>query len=298
MLGARVGSFSLYLKEEDCLVITATHGYPKSLVEHLRIRPGDGIIGQAFVRARPTLGRPAALRRPRLRYRTDSYLALPLLVRGSTLAVLTFSDRVDGQPFDQTDLRAARVLGAAASLALAHERVSANLDDLTKAATVDPVTELFNRRHFEARVQAEVQRSRRQILDLALLMVDIDDFKRVNDTLGHLEGDRVLRDVADLLRSGVRVFDVCARYGGEEFAIVMPGASEQVAVQVAERIRSQVQERLKSDPVPITISVGVGTLQPGESAEDLISGADRALIAAKKAGKNTVRSAHATHRPA
>ena len=95
-------------------------------------------------------------------------------------------------------------------------------------------------------------------------MVDIDDFKRINDTLGHLEGDRALRDVANLLRRGVRIFDLCARYGGEEFAILMPGATRHVAVQVAERIRRVVHERSAKGGAAMTVSIGVGLLGPDQ----------------------------------
>ena len=185
-------------------------------------------------------------------------MVVPLVASGQCLAVITLTDRADGQAFESRDLASARLLAAPAALALARHRVSESLDELTRAATVDPVTGLFNRRYFETQIQAEVQRARRQQQDLALLMVDIDDFKRINDTLGHLEGDRALRDVADLLRRGVRIFDLCARYGGEEFAIVMPGATRHVAVQVAERIRRGMHERSQQSVAPMTVSIGVG----------------------------------------
>ena len=183
-----------------------------------------------------------------------------------------------------------RLLAAPAALALARERISTNLDEISRAATIDPVTGLFNRRHFETRLQAELQRARRQQEDLALLMVDIDDFKRINDTFGHLEGDRALREVADLLRGGVRIFDLCARYGGEEFAIVMPATPRSFAIQVAERIRQRIHEYTRFDPYPITVSIGVGLLRPDDNTDDLVNAADRALIRAKGAGKNTVKS--------
>jgi diguanylate cyclase (GGDEF)-like protein len=118
-------------------------------------------------------------------------------------------------------------------------------------------------------------------------MIDIDDFKRINDRQGHLEGDRALRDVADLLRQSVRIFDVCARFGGDEFAIVMPGASAPVALQVAERIRGRVERHFSHEP-RVTVSVGVGILETDEGSHELIDVADRALMAAKAAGKNVV----------
>ena len=268
----------------------ATHGYPRAIVEHIRIAPGDGIIGEAFATGRATLGRSDRSGPRRFRYQTDSYIAVPLRTFGRPAGVITLTDRIDGHAFDERDFAAVRLLAAPAALALARHRVSESLDEATRAATVDPVTGLFNRRYFETRIEAEVQRARRQQQDLALLMVDIDDFKRINDTFGHLEGDRALRDVADLLRRGVRIFDVCARYGGEEFAIVMPGATRQMAVQVAERIRQGVHDRSRIAPLPMTLSIGVGFLGPEQSQEDLIAAADRALIAAKRAGKNIVKT--------
>jgi diguanylate cyclase (GGDEF)-like protein len=289
-IGAQTGAIAAFSEPEHALTITATHGYPLAIVEHVRILPGHGIMGEAFTTRRAVVGRRCEDVPRRLRYRTDSYLAVPLVAGGRSIAVVALTDRADGRPFDERDLDSARALAAPAALALARQRVSDSLDELTRAATVDPVTGLFNRRYFETRLQAEVQRARRQQQDLALLMVDIDDFKRINDTFGHLEGDRALRDVADQLRGGVRIFDVCARYGGEEFAIVMPGATRHIAVQVAERVRRGLEERTRRDPRHMTVSIGVGFLGPGESEEDVIASADRALIAAKRAGKNVVKT--------
>jgi diguanylate cyclase (GGDEF)-like protein len=290
IVGATTGSFATYHEPDQALAITATLGYPRAIVEHLRIRPGVGVIGKAFLSRRAVIGRADPQAPRRLRYRTDSYLAVPLVASGRVIGVVTLTDRRDGRAFEPRDLTALRLFAPMASLAIDRDRISGELDDLTRAATVDPVTGLFNRRHFEARVVAEVQRARRQQQDLALMMVDIDDFKRINDTFGHQEGDRALREVADLLRSGVRIFDVCARYGGEEFAIVMPGASEQMAIHVAERIRAGIHERSSLDPLPITVSIGVGFLRPHDSADQLIASADAALISAKRAGKNVVKA--------
>jgi diguanylate cyclase (GGDEF)-like protein len=217
-------------------------------------------------------------------------LLVPLTGRTRTAGVIALTDREDGQAFDERDLSEARVLAAPASLALAREDVQQSLDELQRVAAIDPVTGLFNRRHFEARLHGEVQRAQRQQQSLSLLMVDIDDFKRINDTFGHIEGDQTLRVVAELLRGGVRIFDVCARYGGEEFAILMPGAPLETAAHVAERIRRQVQHRFRHDPVGVTISVGVARLSPGDSGEDLVGAADRRLGLAKRAGKNTVEA--------
>ena len=285
---ARIGALALYQEDDQALAIMATHGYPAVLVEHLRIKPGEGVLGRAFAAGKADVRHAEGPRR--LRYRTTSYLLVPLSGRTRPIGVIALTDREDGQAFDDRDLAEARILAAPASLALAREDVQQSLNELQRVAAIDAVTGLFNRRHFEARLQGEVQRVHRQQQPLSLLMVDIDDFKRINDTFGHLEGDQTLRTVAELLRGGVRIFDVCARYGGEEFAILMPGASLETAAQVAERIRRRVQHRFRHEPVGVTISVGVARLAPGETGEDLIGAADRRLGLAKRSGKNAVEA--------
>lgn len=285
--GARTGCIAMPSSEPGGrLRIVATVGYPHAIVEHVRVHSGDGILGQVFETRRAVRG-VALPRRPR--HATDSYLAIPIVTGKTCLGVVALTDRADGREFDERDLTAVRALAAPAALALARDAMFGDIDALTRAATVDSLTGLFNRRYFESRLEAEFQRVRRHGLDMALLMADIDDFKRINDSLGHQEGDRVLREVADLLRGGVRIFDVCARFGGEEFAILMPSASADVAVQVAERIRRRVEERSRQDTLPVTLSVGVAVLEASDTIEALVGAADRALISAKRQGKNQVQ---------
>lgn len=286
---ARTGALALYQADEDALAIVATKGYPLSIVEHLRIRSDDGVLGRAFKSGKAIVeeSRDNGGTR-RLRYRTDSYMVLPIMTGSERFGVIALTDRADGCRFDARDFTAARLMISSAAPVFSRERLRDRLQDLTELATVDPVTRLFNRRYFEARLEAEVERARRQGQELALLLIDIDDFKRVNDTRGHLEGDRVLREVADLLHAGVRIFDVCARYGGEEFVIVMPAASVAIAQQVAERIRVRIERAFSNDSPAVTASVGVGMLAEASTADELVDIADRALIAAKKAGKNMV----------
>jgi diguanylate cyclase (GGDEF)-like protein len=287
-VSAGTGAIATYCPADRALAITATVGYPLSLVEHLRIQSGEGLIGRAYASGKPALGDSALDGQGRLRYRTDSYMLLPVRAGNDTLAVVALTDRKDNRPFDARDFSTARALASVAAPALSREQLRARLVELTEVVTVDPLTGLFNRRYFETRLDVEVKRARRQEHDLALLLIDIDDFKRVNDTRGHLEGDRTLREVADVLHAGVRIFDVCARFGGEEFVIVMPGASIVVAQQIAERIRSRIERSFKNDSAPVTVSIGVGMLTEGTTSDQLVDHADRALIAAKTAGKNVV----------
>jgi two-component system cell cycle response regulator len=185
-------------------------------------------------------------------------------------------------------------LAAPAALALLNDRLSDQARELAHAATIDPLTGLFNRRYFQTRIEEEIERARRYELDLALLLADIDNFKLLNDQLGHLAGDYLLRQIAEVFKRSVRVFDVCTRFGGEEFAILMPGSNAGNAMIVAERIRSRVESASREDgPLPahlrITISLGLAVLSADASSQELIARADRALYRAKAEGKNRVR---------
>ncbi len=297
---AQQAALALYDEAQGRLAIVATRGYPSVLVEDLRIAPGSGVIGRVFASRQPLLVSDAEGERHdqprRRRYRTGSFMALPLLTNGQGLGVLTFADRADLQPFTRSDLTLARAMSAPAALGLSAARLAGQARLLAHAAAVDPLTSLFNRRYFETRIDEEIQRARRYGLDLALLVIDADNFKAVNDVLGHLTGDRVLRAMSDTLRRSIRAFDVCTRFGGEEFAILMPGSTAASALQSAERIRQRVENyRFEPKVLPPdmrpTISVGVAVLTGEGSAQDLIARADRALYAAKAAGKNCVRLA-------
>jgi diguanylate cyclase (GGDEF)-like protein len=296
-VSARQGSLATYEEADGLLRIAATRGYPSVLVEHLRIVPGRGLLGQVYESRRPMLVddvRQLPSHTPRRRYRTSSFLAVPLIVQGNVIGVVSLTDRADGRSFSRADLTAARALAAPAALALRGDRLAEQTRELSHAATVDPLTGLFNRRYFATRIEEEIERARRYSLELSLLLIDIDDFKRVNDELGHLAGDFLLKQIAEVLKRSVRVFDVCTRYGGEEFAILMPGSGINNALVVAERIRSRVEQASReAGTLPpharITVSLGLAALVSDPSPNDLIARADRALYRAKAEGKNCVR---------
>jgi diguanylate cyclase (GGDEF)-like protein len=165
---------------------------------------------------------------------------------------------------------------------------------LEEEATVDEKTGLANYRVFYKKLREEWERSERYKLPLSIVMLDLDDFKRVNDSLGHQAGDRVLREFAMLVSGGARGTDLAARYGGEEFAMILPHTDRERAEHVAERIRAAVADFTFLEPdqrLRVTVSAGAATFAPGlpiASAEQLVAAADRALYAAKNAGKNQV----------
>jgi diguanylate cyclase (GGDEF)-like protein len=170
-------------------------------------------------------------------------------------------------------------------------------ETVERQAVTDELTGLFNRRRFQEAMATEVERSKRFGQPVGLVLLDLDDFKAVNDTYGHQQGDLVLREVARVLRETSREIDEPARYGGEELAVVLPGTDLEGAYNLAERVRAGIEELALplldgEGALRVTASFGVATL-PG-SADDmreLVAAADEALYRAKRAGKNrTVRA--------
>lgn len=170
------------------------------------------------------------------------------------------------------------------------DRRRADADVVRHLAMTDPVTGLWNRHHLDRELAAMVGRARAGARSLAVLMIDIDGFKPINDRYGHAIGDKVLRSVATRLAGGIRHGDTLARYGGDELALIMPDTGVAEATGVAERLRGLVADGIEV-PFVVTISVGAAELGLGESATMLLTRADRALYAAKFDGRNRVAAA-------
>jgi diguanylate cyclase (GGDEF)-like protein len=160
-----------------------------------------------------------------------------------------------------------------------------------RRSLTDGLTGLFNRTYFLQALRREVHRARRRGLEVSLALFDLDDFKRINDTRGHLAGDRVLSRTASLVTASLREVDVCARYGGEEFAVILPDTDRDGARIVAERIRCRVEAQLgnRRRGAAVTVSGGIATF-PHDALDpvDLVHEADRLLYRAKAEGKNRI----------
>lgn len=218
-----------------------------------------------------------------------STLCVPLVAQGETLGVLQLHGELPTGGAEQ-------LLGAFTeqlSLAIANLQLR---ETLRSQAIRDPLTSLYNRRYMDETLLREIARVRRKDAPLSVLMVDIDHFKRLNDTAGHAAGDEVLRRVAETLIKGVRREDVPCRYGGEEFALIMPELTLDGAVDRAERLRREIEglvieiggQRIG----PVTASFGVACYPiHGPSGEALIGTADKALYQAKSRGRNRVAKA-------
>lgn len=162
---------------------------------------------------------------------------------------------------------------------------------LRHLAETDPLTGLLNHAMLDQSVYESIETARRDGMPLCVMMADLDHFKQINDTHGHLVGDGVLREVAARLRSAVRDVDVVGRFGGEEFMVILAKASVETATEIAERVRSRVAGspiRVHGVSVGITISVGLAVMSRGDTATTLVERADLALYAAKNQGRNRV----------
>jgi len=166
-------------------------------------------------------------------------------------------------------------------------------DQVKSMAIRDALTGLYNYGYFKESLYYEVEKSRRYKNPLSLLFLDIDNFKRVNDTLGHLQGDKIMRHVAAILKKGIRQSDLLCRYGGDEFVMLLTQTPPEQATILAERLCRRIAQssmKRQEQALKVTVSIGVAGLGPGMRTEDLIKEADEALYRAKQAGKNRVAS--------
>jgi diguanylate cyclase (GGDEF)-like protein len=224
-----------------------------------------------------------------LDFRTRSVLAVPLRdPAGDVLGVLQLINARDADgavvsfgPQSQTIVRA---LASQAAVVVR----TAMLEELVFK---DPLTGAYNRRYFTLRIEEEAKRHRRLSEPMSLVLIDLDDFKPVNDRHGHQAGDQVLREVTRVLMENSRNFSIVTRYGGDEFAIVLINTPKSGALRYADRIKRLLEDHA-FEQVRVTASIGVASMPDDvEAASDLMGAADRALYAAKRMGRNTIQSA-------
>ncbi|NTX35415.1 diguanylate cyclase [Myxococcus sp. CA033] len=219
---------------------------------------------------------------------TGALLAVPMVHAGTLMGVVNFQRPLIAS-FSAGEIE---LLTAVADIAAAAVKNAQLHAETVKLTMTDPLTGVPNRRHLFQRMELELARAQRFGTPLALLMVDVDHFKRLNDLAGHRAGDETLRRVCDILRSRVRKVDTLARYGGEEFVILLPHSTKQDAVDVAEKLRRAVAETivLNQPGLPgghVTVSVGVSHFpSDANTQEGLVDSADAALYCSKRTGRN------------
>ena len=253
---------------------------------------GEGISGWVLAHGEPALvadvrDDPRFLVAPGQGFAIGSIVVEPLISEGKTIGVLSVSSP-EPNVFSQTDELMARLLANCSVPPVQRARLS-------RLAMTDDLTLAFNVRYLGTRLLEEMERGRRSEGTVSVLLMDLDHFKRVNDTHGHAAGDQVLRAFADRVRGDTRRIDVLVRRGGEELVLIMPSTTKAQAAILAERIRHHaateaiaIGEPGCAKSVVQTVSIGVAAWDGRESADALLGRADRAMYTAKKKGRNQI----------
>jgi two-component system cell cycle response regulator len=290
----------MFSPARDELVLEVSRGVAeRGVPEGLRLPVGRGVTGRVGQTGDVAMGRigdgPGQLRACPGEPSGGSVIAVPLKSSGTVIGVLDLFDRLDADTFDERDLATIRTFASQATVAidnvLRHEEAQ-------RLSITDGLTGLWNYRYFTMTIGKEIERSARFGRPLALLMLDLDRFKDVNDGYGHQRGDAVLVELAARVRGQVRDVDTVARYGGEEIVVILPETDEDGARQTAERICDAVRRRPFGEPgegaIEVTVSIGAAVFPThGASSSTLLRRADEALYEAKDAGRDTWRLATA-----
>jgi diguanylate cyclase (GGDEF)-like protein len=283
-----VSQVSVLLKDEDELILRASHGsLTPQVPEGGRLPLTEGAWGRVLQSGETLIENDVkASPGSQLCKETGSHMCIPLISFGQALGVLLLSsDRVD--VFNPNDIQP---LESVADICATAIQNAYYVERVKQLAYLDGLTGIFNRRFFELRIVEEIERARRFGTGMGVVMIDIDQFKRLNDEFGHLLGDEVLRQVSSLLHQQLRKIDVVCRYGGEEFAILLSQTNPQHCLAVAEKLRRIVEAwQFPGVPCPVTVSAGAASYPDhGATRDELVKAADAGLYAAKQAGRNRV----------
>jgi diguanylate cyclase (GGDEF)-like protein len=301
LLKAEQGSLMLVDNNTDNLLIEAKKGSFEQVPEKHRINRGEGIAGRVAELGEAILVEnleddPRVKQKNRQHYKTRSFISVPIKIDNRIIGVLNLSDKIGGEVFNEDDLKLIQSFATHAAVVMERNVFYNRAEELKKLTITDSLTGLLNRRYLNERLKDEVSRSERYNHHLSLLMLDLDGFKYCNDTLGHLFGDKMLKDIADALQSTVRSMDIVARYGGDEFMVILPETAEALAIDIAERLRDNVAKKAllsrraaHAESHPLTASIGVVCYPDhGNTIELLLENVDKALYRAKNKGKNRI----------
>ena len=283
----RVSHVSLFLREDHDLVLRAHHGTLTPRIQQggrfpaepwSKMLASNTTLTEADLNEGPSSTKFFA--------ESASRICIPLVSFGHTLGILALDSALP-DAFRDGDLQSLESVADICATAIQNAHY---VDRVKQLAYLDGLTGIFNRRFFELRFMEEIERARRYGTGMAVIMADIDQFKRLNDEFGHVLGDEVLRQVSSLFHQQLRKIDVVCRYGGEEFGILLTQTDAQHAVNVAEKLRKMVATwQFPGVPRTVTISAGAAAFPShGATRDDLVRAADSALYCAKQAGRNKV----------
>jgi len=279
---------SVLLKDEEELVLRASHG-----ILTPRVKEGERLplTAEPWGRSLETTTTlietgPSGGQDSGLWVEIGACMCIPLVSFGQSLGVLVLGSD-SRNAFNQHDRQPLESVADICATAIQNNYY---VERMRQLAYLDGLTGIFNRRYFEMRIVEEMDRVQRHGSGMGIIMIDIDQFKRLNDEFGHLLGDEVLRQVSSILHQQVRKIDVVCRYGGEEFAIIVTQTVPQQSRAIAEKLRRIVESwQFPGVPRPVTISAGAANYpEHGNSRDELVAAADAALYAAKQGGRNRV----------
>ena len=269
-------------------------------IKHMRLKMGEGIAGWVAVKGEKLLI-PDVSKDERFTlnvdlvsgFETRSVVCVPLKCKGKVLGVIELVNKAGRNKFSEEDLFILTTLADYAAIALENAQYFHKVKELT---ITDDVTRLYNSRYMYDYLEHEMRRSQRYEMELSIIFIDLDYFKNVNDTYGHLIGSRLLREVADVILTCLRNVDIAVRYGGDEFVIILPSTPKGKAVLVAERIRdcmtNTVFLQCQGLKIRQTASFGVASFPNDANSElDLIRQADKAMYQIKNSSRDGIEAA-------
>jgi diguanylate cyclase (GGDEF)-like protein len=283
-----VSHVSLFLREEHDLVLRSHHGtltprIPKGGRFPASNEPWASILANGRTAQESDIGGATTTK---FFAESASRMRIPMVSFGQTLGILALDSSLP-DAFRDGDLQSLESVADICATAIQNAHY---VERVKQLAYLDGLTGIFNRRFFELRIVEEVERARRYNTGMAIIMADIDQFKRLNDEFGHVLGDEVLRQVSSLFNQQLRKIDVVCRYGGEEFAILLTQTDANLAMNIADKLRKLVENwQFPGVPRTVTISAGAAAFpEHGSNRDELVKSADAALYAAKQAGRNRV----------
>jgi diguanylate cyclase (GGDEF)-like protein len=298
----RPKNWSLLMVDEKSneLFFEIAVGEGSEKIKGLRLKIGEGVAG--FVaKTGESLLIPNVYEDPRWtrkvdsvsKFKTKSIICVPLMSKGKVLGVIELINKLEEPTFDNSDMTLLNTLADYAAIAIENSRFLQQVKALT---ITDDVTDLYNSRYLQSRLKEEVERSRRYSQKFSLIFLDLDHFKNVNDSYGHLIGSRVLREVGGILKESIRQIDNAFRYGGDEFVVLLPQTDKEGALAVAEKMREQLNDfEFVEDmdlELHLTASYGVATFPTdADSVVDLLRLADRAMYFVKEHGRDNIEGA-------